>query len=181
LVLLEVAIGDFPSQLEPSISRETRGGRSERVRIRGLAGSVTLCIRRRELPNREVPKEREGDRCRSVGLSTGSRHVASGFRRSGNGEVRVYVLRNPETRFPELTGTVDRWRDRWHQIPGIGVRHFGSFDTKRNCPTDSRSAKSRKGRGKVGPQDRVRARCLGVRPHHRKLTGGIGKSGFGVL
>jgi hypothetical protein len=119
-VLFEVAIGDFPSQLEPSISREIRGGRSERVGIRGLAGSVTLCIRRRELPTCEVPIEREGDRCRSVGLSTGSRHVASGFWRSGNGEVRIYVLRNPETRFPEL---VDRWRDRWHKsgVSGFGV------------------------------------------------------------
>jgi hypothetical protein len=46
---------------------------------------------------------------------------------------------------------------------------------------DPRSAKSRRGRGSVGPQARVGNRCQGVRPHHEMLTGGIGESGFGVL
>jgi hypothetical protein len=64
---------------------------------------------------------------------------------------------------------------------GIGVRSFGVFDHKKTCIGDPRSTKSRRGRGKVGPQDRVGDRCQGVRPHHEMLTGGIGDSGFGVL
>jgi hypothetical protein len=93
----------------------------------------------------------------------------------------IYAPGSPESRFPEVTGTVDPRRDAWQQIPDIGVRHFGVFDTKETCITDSRSAKSRRGRGKVGPQDRVGDRCHGFRPHHGMLTGGIGDSGFGVL
>jgi hypothetical protein len=42
----------------------------------------------------------------------------------------VYTLRNPELRFPEVTGAVDLRRDTWRQIPHIGVRRFGVFDTK---------------------------------------------------
>jgi hypothetical protein len=60
--------GDFPNRPEPLIGERTRGGRSEGVGIRGFAGSVTLCIRRCELPSREIPIEREGDRCPDVGL-----------------------------------------------------------------------------------------------------------------
>jgi hypothetical protein len=38
---------------------------------------------------------------------------------------------------------------------------------------DPRSAKSRRERGKVGPQDLVGNRCQGVRPHHEMPTGGV--------
>jgi hypothetical protein len=45
-------------------------------------------------------------------------------------EQEVYTLRNPELRFPEVTGAVDLRRDTRRQIPHIGVRRFGVFDTK---------------------------------------------------
>ena len=49
--LVEIAIGDFPNQREPSIRAGTRGARSRGVGIRGLARSVTLCIRNHKFSN----------------------------------------------------------------------------------------------------------------------------------
>jgi hypothetical protein len=43
----------------------------------------------------------------------------------------------------------------------------------------SRTAKSRRERGKVGPQDLVGNRCQGVGPHREMPTGGV-RSEFGV-
>ena len=99
-------------------------------------------------------------------------------------EQEVYTLRNPELRFPEVTGAIDLRRDTWHQIPHIGVWSFGVFDQKETCTVDPRSAKSRRERGKVGPKDLVGDRCQGVRPHHVVLTGGsaseFGDQGFAL-
>jgi hypothetical protein len=64
----EIATGDFSNRPELLIGERTRGERSEGVRIRGFARSVTLCIRRCELPNREIPIERGGDRFPDVVL-----------------------------------------------------------------------------------------------------------------
>jgi hypothetical protein len=61
--------------------------------------------------------------------------------------------------------------------PAYRRSKFRGFDHKETCTVDPRSAKSRRERGKVGPQDLVGNRCQGVRPHHEMPTGGV-RSGF---
>jgi hypothetical protein len=57
--------------------------------------------------------------------------------------------------------------------PAYRRSEFRGFDHKETCTVDPRSAKSRRERGKVGPQDLVGNRCQGVGPHREMPTGGV--------
>jgi hypothetical protein len=55
----------------------------------------------------------------------------------------AHARRNREVGFPDLIGTVNSWRDRWHKSENIGVSTFGVSNSRRLGVADPRTANSR--------------------------------------
>jgi hypothetical protein len=63
--------------------------------------------------------------CEGLTLRQRKNSWSSHIGESGLVSVRIACTSNREVRFPDLIGTVNSWRDRWHESRVSGIRHSG--------------------------------------------------------
>jgi hypothetical protein len=95
-----------------------------------------------------------GEGVRELTLKQRKNPWSSHIGESGLVSVRIACTSNPRSAIPDLIGTVDSWRDRWHESGVSGIRQSGTLAAKDLESWVPRSAKSRSGRGRVGPRRR---------------------------